>query len=161
MSLLLELKNYLSVYLFYLIFFFLYYLFLQIYRFLKTLTAFNSLNTVHSFRLSQTKIGIVCHTEVQIRAGLGQKIGPGIFLVQAAHHHFELYIYIYSRRTCTGPIVRENARYARLPVQPWFKYSCCHGLATKDTLRFCVIIAQCVCCYNPHLLTYWLMFLSQ
>ncbi len=26
------------------------------------------------------------------------------------------YIYIYSRRTCTGP---ENARYARLPVQPW------------------------------------------
>ncbi len=28
------------------------------------------------------------------RAGLGQKIGPGIFLVQAAHQHFELYIYI-------------------------------------------------------------------
>ncbi len=94
MSLLLELKNYLSVYLFYLNFYYLYYLFLQIYRFLKTLSAFNSLNTVHSFRLSQTKIGIVCHTEVQIRAGLGQKIGPGIFLVQAAHHHFELYIYI-------------------------------------------------------------------
>ncbi len=24
-----------------------------------------------------------------------KKIDPGIFLVQAAHHHFELYIYIY------------------------------------------------------------------
>ncbi len=94
MSLLLEMKNNFSVYLFYLNFYYLYYLFLQIYRFLKTLSAFNSLNTVHSFRLSQTKIGIVCHTEVQIRAGLGQKIGPGIFLVQAPHHHFELYIYI-------------------------------------------------------------------
>ncbi len=23
-----------------------------------------------------------------------KKIGPGMFLVQAAHHHFELYIYI-------------------------------------------------------------------
>ncbi len=30
------------------------------------------------------------------RAGLRQKIVPGIFLVQAAHQHFELYIiYIY------------------------------------------------------------------
>ncbi len=34
-----------------------------------------------------------------------------------------------------------------------FKDGCCHGLATKDSLRYSMIIAQCVCCYDPHLLT--------
>ncbi len=56
-----------------------------------------------------------------IRAGLEQKIGPGIFLVQAAHQHFELYIYIFKKnmyRPDSASAHWENARYARLPVQP-------------------------------------------
>ncbi len=54
-----------------------------------------------------------------IRAGLEQKIGPGIFLVQAAHQHFELYIY--SRRTCTGPIVRRPT--GKMPGMPDYQSS--------------------------------------
>ncbi len=35
-----------------------------------------------------------------------------------SNYIYNIYIYIYSRRTCTDP-KWENARSARLPVQPW------------------------------------------
>ncbi len=44
---------------------------------------------------TRNRMGLPLLSSIMDRAGLGQKIGPGIFLVQAAHHHFELYIYIY------------------------------------------------------------------
>ncbi len=66
--------------------------------------------------------------------GLGQKIGPGIFLVQAAHQHFELYIYIYSRRTCTGPIVRRPT--GKMPGMPDYQSSPGSWLISYKHLKY-------------------------
>ncbi len=75
-----------------------------------------ALNTLHNFRLSQTK-----------------------------DWHRETIVAI-------SVIVAPNWWFC---VVQWerFKDGRCHSLATKDSLQYSMIIAQCICCYHPRLLT--------